>query len=141
MAANPTINITVDTKQARELLAKMPAVFTQRLFAGLTKSSQHVEAKVVDDITKSGPWTIIPRKTSRGNIRGPTVIDSVDTGDFRASVHHKVQGLTGMVYSNKEYAPAIEFGSQGTRPRRHFKNTAAREKEAVVGIIAKSLKG
>lgn len=135
-------SIKIDTKQAEQMFAKQPEIFTKKLLLGLQKSGRLVETAVKDDMTKSGPWRIIPRQVAKGKIRGPIVTDSVDTGILRASVSHKVKGLTAEIFSNLEYAHAIEFGSQGTgtKPRRHFRTALAKQKENVINIIKNSLK-
>ena len=138
MARN--LSITIDTKEVIALLRKSPEIYTKKIVSGLQKVGRIVETAVKDDMTKSGPWHIIPRKVGIGRIRGPIVSDSVDTGALRASVSHKVSGMTAEISSNSVYAPAIEYGSRGTVPRRHFRNTVKKQKSNVVQIIKNSLK-
>lgn len=35
----------------------------------------------------------------------------VDTGQLRASIAHRIEGETGIVYTNVEYAPYVEYGT------------------------------
>lgn len=34
-----------------------------------------------------------------------------DTGELAQSIHHEVEGLTGVIGTNKEYAPYVEIGT------------------------------
>jgi HK97 gp10 family phage protein len=54
---------------------------------------------------------------AEGEIKAAT---PVRTGRLRASITHEVRGLTGVVGTNVEYAPYVEFGTVKMAPRRMF---------------------
>lgn len=45
-------------------------------------------------------------------VRDAKILCPVDTGRLRASITHEIEGITGRVGSNVEYARAVELGSE-----------------------------
>jgi len=65
---------------------------------------------------------------------------SVDTGRFLNSVDMKSSSDNAIVYSNVPYAGHLEYGTNfKNSPRKHFRNSAARSKPAVVSILQKEI--
>lgn len=65
---------------------------------------------------------------------------SVDTGKFLSSVEAQAKENEGSVFSDLEYAKYLEHGTSGRVARKHFGNTAAREKDKVKQIIKTEIK-
>jgi len=104
---------------------------------GIARATMHtfneVQASVAGQRAE-GPWRIIPRKVTKGGvIRGPIVKNSIDTTTFKFSIHPDTKN--GVVYTKLKYAEALELGTTKTPPRRHFGNTAKREKKNIKNII------
>ena len=65
---------------------------------------------------------------------------SVDTGRFLGSVKsEKKKKLQAKVSSDVSYAKHLEFGTSRISPRRHFNNTAKRNKKKVQEFIQKAV--
>lgn len=65
---------------------------------------------------------------------------SVDTGRFMSSIKYKKLGLlNGKVYSNVGYGPHLEYGTTNIKPRRHFRNSAARNRVKINEIIKRNM--
>ncbi len=60
---------------------------------------------------------------------------TVDTGRFMRSPESKTSATQGIVSSDLEYAPALEFGTSRMHARPHFKNTAAKNKIKIQKLI------
>ena len=66
---------------------------------------------------------------------------SVDTGRFLRSIFtDNTQTLRSRIFTNIRYAPFLEFGTTSINPRRHFKNTAARNERRVIDFVSNSLR-
>lgn len=67
---------------------------------------------------------------------------SVDTGRFLNSVAVERKGiLETSVYTDVEYAPELEYGTSTRRARRHFKNSAERNREKIVSFVKERIGG
>jgi len=77
-------------------------------------------------------------KTSIAGQRSET--KSVDTGAFFRSVDFKTGADSVSIFSKLPYAQKLEFGTNfKDSPRKHFRNTLAREKEKAKQIIQKEI--
>ena len=66
---------------------------------------------------------------------------SVDTGRFLNSVSaRRVKKLKSEVTSDVEYAKHLEHGTSRIRARRHFGNSATRNKPKIIAYVAKELR-
>jgi len=92
--------------------------------SSILKAARHVQNEVKQSISGHRPE--------------PT---SVDTGRFLNSVDIKQSGFDAEVFTDLTYPKDLENGTSKIPARRHFANTAAREKVAVKSILAASLKG
>jgi hypothetical protein len=137
--------LTVVNADVVEKLLKTKSVkVTNFATLGISNATKHIEAEVKLSIAghrAEGPFIIHQQRkvTKGGKTRGPVVNDSVDTGNFLNSVQDRIQGLKGEVFSNSEYALALEYGiptSTGkTVGRKHFTNSLARNKNNVTKIL------
>ena len=67
------------------------------------------------------------------------------TGNFFRSINGRLvkekDKVNGIVSTNVEYAPYLEYGtSRGIRPRRHFRNSLARNRKKIVNYLAEEMK-
>ena len=61
---------------------------------------------------------------------------SVDTGKFANSIGvDKLDKFKFIVYTDVEYAKALEYGTIYIEPRMHFRNSLSRNKQRVIDII------
>lgn len=66
---------------------------------------------------------------------------SVDTGRFLNSVTtDNTRKLISQIMSNVNYARFLEFGTTRLAPRRHFSNTLARNRSAIIDSIQRALR-
>lgn len=64
---------------------------------------------------------------------------SVDTGRFLNSVTSKSTKDNGVVFTNISYSKFLEYGTSKFTARRHFTNSASRNKVKIKDIINKSI--
>src|SRR3990167_4614116 len=64
---------------------------------------------------------------------------SVDTGRFLNSIDISVTNKQGKVFTNIPYSKHLEYGTSRIKPRRHFRNSLARNKQEIKEIIKKEL--
>jgi len=138
-----TVSITIEgLPRLKKFLKNKSKAIESGENRGLAKATFYIQNEVKESIAgrrAEGPFTIIPRKVTRGGrIRGPIVQDTVDIGTFLASVD--VNTRKGIIFTKSKYAKGLEFGTTRTKPRRHFGNTAARERRSVRRIIEKEIK-
>lgn len=91
--------------------------------AGIAKAGIHIQNEVKQSIAG--------RKAEK---------QSVDTGRFLNSVGLKTFVDNAIIDSLVSYGKFLEFGTSKFPARRHFKNTANREKGRVIDIIRKEIK-
>lgn len=65
---------------------------------------------------------------------------SVDTGQLLNSVGFKSMQLEGEVFSDVEHAKFIEYGTTKIKERRHFRNSANRNKDKIKKYIEDAIK-
>ena len=111
-----------------------------KVIANLTAQKKSIQLKAAKAIKDSGFYVEGQVKDSiNGKKAEPK---SVDTGRFLGSVKtsspSKFQVEVG---TPVEYAPALEYGTSRMAPRRHFANTAVREKSKVRKFVEDKIKG
>jgi HK97 gp10 family phage protein len=93
------------------------------LFNGLRKATFFMQGEVKESIA--------------GRRAEPT---SVDTGRFLNSVDVSIGKKEGLVYSHVPYAKFLEWGTSKMQARKHFNNSADRNKEKVRNIIEREIR-
>lgn len=63
----------------------------------------------------------------------------VDTGQLRASITHEVSNLQGVVGTNVEYAPFVEFGTSKQRPQPYLYPALATNREEITELIMNAI--
>ena len=117
------IKVTGINKVSALLIMKNKAALTA-VSAGVKQAGFYVEGKVKDSIA--------------GKKAEPK---SVDTGRFLSSVQTKTpKPMVVVVESEVEYGQVLEHGGTNRPARKHFGNTAAREKDKVSEFINNKIK-
>jgi HK97 gp10 family phage protein len=81
----------VEIKGLDLLLSKLDKVATDEATRqGITRACELVDGGAKENLHKNG---------------------TSDTGELAQSVHYEVEGLTGVIGTNKEYAPYVEIGT------------------------------
>ncbi len=109
-------------QEVRRFLNNKSKQATRLMSKGLARAAIHVQGKVKISIA--------------GQAAEPK---SVDTGRFLNSVGIRASKNDAEVFSDLSYAKTLEFGSSKRKERRHFRNTASREKQRVSQILDKEL--
>jgi len=112
-------------KKANQFLSSQARRTNKLIQKGLNRSAIHVQGETKMSIAGQ-----------RAEHR------SVDTGRFLNSVDFQTNNRTLMawIFSDLPYAKFLEYGTSKFRGRRHFSNTAKRQKAKVRDIIANELK-
>lgn len=90
---------------------------------GISKATLHVHGEVKESVAGRRPE---PR--------------SVDTSNFIINIFPEIRPMEGIVFTKVPYAKYLEHGTRRIRPRKHFSNTKAREKNKVIEIIRREIK-
>ncbi len=102
---------------------------------------EYAEGRVKDALSQSGSGKLYKIEGRRHQASAPGEAPTVLTGDLRASITHFVgvigQTVAGIISTNMEYAPHLEFGTRKMAPRPFMRNTIY----AALPIIWKILKG
>lgn len=111
------------------------AAFTAATHDGVREATRHFKKKLKEKISRGN--------RGGGNPSDPGEPPKVVTGKLRSSIDHVIRrGVTedqGIVGTNNEYAPALEFGTSKMAPRPFFRPTIEEEGEEVANIIAGSI--
>lgn len=83
-------------------LAKIGQLGEQEIQKAIAATTKLTHEVVIDQISDVRPH----------NRRGETVTDLVDTGAYRQSWQSKEERLKGTVYTNNDYALALEYGTE-----------------------------
>ena len=104
----------------------------------LASKDSNVKSKLKDAMTKAGIFLQGEVKLSIAGKKAE--YQSVDTGRFLNSVDMKSSKDNAVVYSGLPYAAHLEYGTNfKNSPRKHFRNSAARSKPAIVSILQKEI--
>lgn len=104
--------------RASRFLSKKSRQIDNGIQSGINKASMHVQNEVKESIAGRKPE---PR--------------SVDTGAFLRSINIQTSKDKGIIFTPLEYPKFLEFGTSNRPARKHFFNTASRNKQKVVNII------
>lgn len=103
---------------------------------GIRNATFYMEGEVKDSVRGAGEEGPFYIKYQRKNGEGPGLVEnSVDTGRFLGSIKGKSFKRYGIVYSNLKYAKSLEYGTSKIKPRRHFRNTLARNQDNIKNIV------
>jgi len=108
---------------------------TRRFVAG-----KHIQLNmdVSDGLANAGEYL---KKEVKQSIRGFRAEKrSVDTGEFLNSVEVHTENKTVIVSSDAKQAKILEHGTSKIKPRRHFNNSADRNKNKMKDIIGLNIR-
>ena len=110
-----------------------------KVIANLTAQKKSIQLKAAKAIKDSGFYVEGQVKDSIAGKKAEP--KSVDTGRFLNSVQTKSpKPLVASVESDVEYGQVLEYGGTNRPARKHFANTAAREKDKVSQFINNKIK-
>jgi hypothetical protein len=120
----PKTKVTVEGIPDTVKYLKDNAAYTAKAtMEGLTKATLYVESEVKQSIAG---YRAEPK--------------SVLTGRFLQSITSDVQKEDGVVYSDVEYAPELEYGTSKRPARNHFRNSLSRSQEKCSEFINEEVK-
>ena len=61
----------------------------------------------------------------------------VDTGRLRSSISHEIEGMTGYVGSNVEYARAVELGTEKQSPQPYLRAALHKNEKKILALFKK----
>lgn len=102
---------------------------------GVVKAGGYVEEEVKESIMGKRAE---PKSVDTGRLGNS--IEFTKTGKAEGKVEPKGDTYPGTSTTTKEVATSLEYGTSKISPRRHFRNTEARTKDEVKGIIAGEIK-
>lgn len=118
-----TVKVEVtNISEVKEFLKNKQKKIDQNAEAGVNKATFFMQGEVKESIA--------------GRRNEPT---SVDTGRFLNSVDLATEKKTGVVFTDIEYAQFLEYGTSRLIPRKHFRNSVARNENKVKEIIQNEL--
>ena len=104
----------------------------------LKRKNKEIEQEVNKSLQKSAFLMQNEVKLSiAGEKAEPT---SVDTGRFLNSVDISLSKDQAIVFSDVEYAKHLEYGTSRIRPRKHFRNSLARNKAQIIELMKNDIK-
>lgn len=65
---------------------------------------------------------------------------SVDTGNFLSSIKNTPDKTSVVISSDVEYAAQLEYGTGKRKPRRHFQNSAERNRDKINKYVLDQIK-
>ncbi len=121
------------------------AIFNKKLelqmMARMETACIFAEGRVKDVLSQTGSGKMYTIEGRQHQASAPGEPPTVLSGDLRASITHwvgKIGGtITGVVSTNMEYAPKLEFGTRKMAPRPFMRKTIY----AVLPTIYRILKG
>lgn len=113
-------------------LAKFGTIGEQRIQQAIAATTALTQEAIVDKITND----VRPH-----NRDGETVTNLVDTGAFRQSWQIKVEPGRGRVYTNIEYALALEYGTENLEGFGVVRDTSRKGRRIFVTKMREALKG
>ena len=120
------------------MVSKIEVSGTKEAIAVFKKLNKQTQQKVNKAIHNAGFFIEGEAKESIAGRRAEHV--SVDTGQFVQSVNtNNTRMFISQVTSTVKHAKFLEFGTSKLKARRHFANTAARNKKKVSDFVLKEL--
>ncbi len=111
------------------------------LMARMETACVYAEGRVKDALSQSGSGTMYRIEGKQHQASAPGEAPTVLTGDLRASITHFVGhiggAVVGIISTNMEYAPKLEFGTRKMAPRPFMRKTIY----AALPVIWKIIKG
>ena len=111
------------------------------LLARMEVACDYAEGRVKEALSQAGSGKTYRIEGKQHQASAPGEAPTVLTGDLRASITHFVgivgNTVAGIVSTNMEYAPALEFGTRKMSPRPFMRHTIY----GALPIIWKILKG
>ncbi len=111
------------------------------LMARMETACIYAEGRVKDALSQAGSGQMYRIEGRQHQASAPGEAPTVLSGDLRASITHFVgivgNTVAGIVSTNMEYAPALEFGTRKMAPRPFMRHTIY----GALPIIWKILKG
>jgi len=96
-------------------------------------------AKVIDKVNKANKQII--NKACLMVERDAKILCPVDTGRLRSSITHEIEGTTGRVGTNVEYARAVEIGSEDPEfkraPQPYLRPALHKNEKAILQMFKK----
>jgi len=92
-------------------------------------------AKVISKINKENKKII--NKACLMVERDAKKLCPVDTGRLRSSISHEIEGTTGRVGSNVEYARAVELGTEKQSPQPYLRPALHKNEKAIRQMFKK----
>ena len=103
----------------------------------LKKTAKEIDKEASKGIKEA---TLLLKKEVVLSIAGrKTEYPSVDTGLFKDTVGYRHNWYTGQVFSDLKYAPSLEYGTSRMKPRRHFRNSLARNRGKIQKILQNNI--
>ena len=92
-------------------------------------------AKVIQKINKANKQII--SKACLIVERDSKKLCPVDTGRLRSSINHEIEGITGRVGSNVEYARAVEIGTEKQSPQPYLRPALHANEKKILALFRK----
>ena len=92
-------------------------------------------AKVIQKINKANKQII--SKACLMVERDAKKLCPVDTGRLRGSITHEIQGTTGRVGTNVEYARAVELGTEKQSPQPYLRPALHANEKKILAMFKK----
>ena len=92
-------------------------------------------AKVIQKINKANKQII--SKACLMVVRDAKKLCPVDTGRLRSSITHEIEGTTGRVGTNVEYARAVELGTEKQSPQPYLRPALHKNEKAILVLFKK----
>jgi len=102
---------------------------------GVIKAGGHVQEEVKESIAGRRAE---PKSVDTGLLGNSIVVNKIKKAEVK--VEPRGDTYPGTSTTTKEVATHLEYGTSKINPRRHFRNTEARTKGEVKGIIQKEIK-
>ena len=92
-------------------------------------------AKVIQKINKANKQII--SKACLMVVRDAKKLCPVDPGRLRSSITHEIEGTTGRVGTNVEYARAVELGTEKQSPQPYLRPALHKNEKAILVLFKK----
>jgi len=104
--------------------------------------------KVEDGIDYAGIEQELRKRIERGITKASIIVENdakgfcpVDTSYLKNSITHLVKNLIGIVFTNVEYGPYVEYGTAHSKEQSFLRRSLIKNKQVIAEEIAKELRG